>query len=78
MELGNRYVVTKASDDWTFEVGDHIWINPDGSINNLEAQGWIESCDAAEAIAGMEFEIDQKWCDRRRKQLLEELAELDR
>lgn len=77
MEFGKRYVVTKESDGLTFEAGDHIWLNPDGSINNLEAEGWVEACDVAEATKGMEFEIDQKWIDRERRRMLKKLAELD-
>lgn len=77
MEVGIQYLVTKASDDGTFEVGDHISINPDGSINNREAQGWIDACNVAEATKGMGFEIDNGWVERRRAKLLEELSALD-
>ena len=77
MEIGKRYVVTKASDDGTFCVGDHITINKGGSINCREAQGWIDACDVPEAIKGMEVEIDREWVEMRRKKLQEELAELD-
>lgn len=77
MEVGKRYVVTKPSDDGTFEVGDHISMNAGGSINNREAQGWIDACDVAEATKGMEVEIDYQWVDQRKKKLLEELAALD-
>ncbi len=76
MEAGKRYIVTRASDDGTFEVGDHINKNPGGSINCQEAGGWIEACDAEEATRGMECEIDQAWVARRREKLLAELAEL--
>ena len=77
MEVGKRYVVTKASEDGTFEIGDHISMNADGSINNREAQGWIDACDVAEATKGMEVEIDQQWIEQRKKKLLKELAALD-
>ena len=77
MEVGKRYVVTKPSDDGTFEIGDHISMNADGSINDLEAQGWIDSCDVDEATKGMEVEIDKQWVEQRKKKLLEELASLN-
>ena len=77
MEVGKRYVVTKPSDDGTFEIGDHISMNADGSIIDREAQGWIDSCDVDEATKGMEVEIDKQWVEQRKKKLLEELASLN-
>lgn len=71
MEIGRRYVVTKASDDGTFEVGDHVIANDDGSINCIEAGGWIDPADVAEATAGMEVEIDREWLEKKKAKLLE-------
>ena len=77
MVAGRRYIVTKASDDGTFEVGDHISISASGrSINCLEAQGWVEECDVAEATKGMAVEIDRDWIEQRKTKLLDELAKL--
>ena len=76
MLVGKRYIVTKASDDGTFEIGDHVSANVDGSINCREAHGWIDACNVAEASAGMAIEIDQEWIAQRKAKLLEELAEL--
>jgi hypothetical protein len=59
MEEGKVYIVTKASNDKTFRVGDHIHMDIDGSIICRETQGWIEACYVAETTEGMEFEIDQ-------------------
>lgn len=73
---GKMYVVTKPSDDGTFEVGDHISMNEDGSINNREAQGWVDACDVAEATKGLEVEIDKQWIEHRKKKLIAELASL--
>lgn len=39
MEIGKRYEVTKASDDGTFEIGDHVTLHEDGSVLCREAQG---------------------------------------
>ena len=77
MTVGKRYIVTKASNDGTFVVGDHVWTDAYGSINCREAQGWIDSCDVAEASAGIAVEIDQRWIEKRKIKLRDELAELD-
>ena len=77
MAVGKRYIVTKASDDGTFEIGDHVSMNAEGSINCREAQGWIDACNVAEASAGMVVEIDQEWITQRKAKLREELAALD-
>ena len=59
-EIGRWYIVTKASDEGTFEVGDHISINTDGSINCRETRGRVEKCDVPKATAGMIVEIDHE------------------
>lgn len=62
-----RHVVTKASDDGTFDKGDHIIFNEDGSISCIEGRGWLEAEYVAEATKGMESVPDS---------LKEELASL--
>ena len=64
MQIGKRYVVTKASDDGTFEVGDHIWPEADGAIMCKEQCGWIAPERVPESIIGMEVEFDTAWRDR--------------
>ena len=76
MKQGLRYVVTKESDDGTFSVGDHIWMCVNGDVASQEAHGWIDKADIEEATRGMEVEVDSEWAERRRKKLLQELAEL--
>ena len=71
------YVITKASDDGTFTIGDHIVLCKDGAIECKEAQGWIDASEVASASTGMEVSIDQEWIERRKQKLREELAELD-
>ena len=78
MEIGKRYIVTKRSDDGTFEVGDHIWKEQNGDISVREAQGWIDSENVPDATAGMEVDIDADWIAKRRARLAQELAELDK
>lgn len=77
MNVGTRYIVTKASADGEFQPGDHIALNADGSINNREACGWMESCDVAAATRGMEVEIDKQWIERRKQRLLADLVALE-
>lgn len=76
MKQGLRYVVTKESDDGTFGVGDHVWMCANGDIASQEAQGWIDAKDVDEATIGMDVTVDTEWAERRRKRLLQELAEL--
>lgn len=77
MLVGTRYVVTKSSDDKSFLVGDHISRNIDGSIDNREAQGWVDVRDIDEATKRMKVEIDRKWVEQRKAKLLKELSALD-
>lgn len=56
MEFGKRYIVTKASDDKTFQVGDHVHVEEDGAVVCREALGWIIASDVQEAIKGMEVQ----------------------
>ena len=73
VNTGRRYVVIKESNNGTFVVGDHIRFNEDGSISCLEAQGWVDTCDVAEATAGMLVKIDKKWIRLKKRKLLKEL-----
>ena len=42
LKEGTPYIVTKESDDGSFQVGDQITLMVDGSISNLQAEGWLE------------------------------------
>ena len=77
MKIGAWYVVTKGSDDGTFEVGDHISLCVDGAIACKEAQGWIDAKDAADAMRGVEVIVDSEWILTRRSRLLADLAKLE-
>lgn len=72
-----RYVVTKSSNDGTFEVGDHIKLLENGEIACIEAKGWIDKADVPEAIKGMECEIDKVWVDAQKLKLTKQLQELN-
>ena len=78
MEIGKRYVVTKPSDDGTFELGDHIHQYENGDIGCREGMGWIDAFDVSEATKGMEVKIDPDWIERRKKQLMAELDALNK
>lgn len=77
MVVGKRYVVTRASDDGTFVVGDHLTLHVDGTIGCYEAEGWIEQSDVEQAMKGVVVEIDKKWLANRKAMLTEELAALE-
>jgi hypothetical protein len=80
MEPNVKYIVTKASDDTTFKVGDHIKLLSDGAILCIEAKGWIDSSDVATAIEGMEYEVDKEWIEKGRRSaiaILEALGKLE-
>jgi hypothetical protein len=71
MKVGNKYVVTKASDDETLNVGDHVHIYSDGAIGCVDAGGWVSAKDgAAAAMIGCEVEVDRAWLDREFNRLL--------
>lgn len=61
MIVGKRYIITKSSDDGTFELGDHIMMNDDGSICCIEAQGWICESDVGDALKGAEYVVDVRY-----------------
>jgi hypothetical protein len=77
VKIGAWYVVTKPSDDGTFEVGDHISLCSDGAIACKEAQGWIDAEDAEESMRGFEVTLDSEWLDAKRSRLLADLEKLD-
>lgn len=74
---GLWYVVTLSSDDGTLEAGDHIKLNQDGTLTCREARGFIESQDIEKVLVGCQFDIDQSWIERRKKQLSKELENLN-
>jgi hypothetical protein len=65
MKPGMRYIVTKASDDETFQIGDHIRLEPNGAILCIEALGWVDAADVPAAIVGMQYEPDRVWAQRK-------------
>jgi hypothetical protein len=72
-----RHIVTKASNDGTFQVGDHIIFYDNGDIGCLEAQGIIERTEVPEATKGMESALDRKWLEHKRQQLQQQLQNIE-
>ena len=76
MQVGKQYIVTRGSDDGTFEIGDHILLNENGDISCREAGGWLPSEDVEEATKGMKVVIDREWVRERLKKLQEQIDQL--
>jgi hypothetical protein len=72
------YIVTRASKDGTFQVGDHIKLLDDGSILCKDARGWIDACDAEAATEGMDFKIDTEALLKLKDKLLGKIRSLDK
>ena len=60
-----HYIVTKGSADGTLQTGDHISLGEDGTVSCIEAMGWIEKEHVQEAMAGVEYEPDRAWAQRK-------------
>lgn len=77
MKVGKPHIVTKESDDGSFQVGDQITLLEDGSMINRQAEGWLEAEDLADATAGMACEVDSARIQQRKDALLRRLAALE-
>ena len=77
MCVGMRYIVTHASADKEFQVGDRIRLCVDGSIENIEANGWMSAEDVPMATRGMRVRPDADWAAAMRADLERKLATLD-
>ena len=77
MVVGVRYIVTKASADKEFQVGDRVQLLADGSITNHQAAGWMDAEDVPTATRGWKVEIDAAWIEARRSELARQLAALN-
>lgn len=77
MKIGAWYVVTKPSNDGTFEVGDHVMLLSNGDIACKEAQGWVDAKDAEQALSGAEVTIDVEWIAAKKARLLADLEKLE-
>ena len=77
MRVGTPYIVTRESDDGSLVVGDQITLLPDGSLGNLQAEGWLDPDDLLGSVAGAEFDVDRLRIQRRKESLLRLLAALE-
>lgn len=69
-----RYVVTKASDDGTFQIGDHIMLDENGDVYCREAGGWIDAEDVPDATQGMEYTVDERYLLLERSKLVNRIS----
>jgi hypothetical protein len=74
MKAGVRYIVTHASKDRELQVGDHVWLDDDGSIVCREAAGWMSPEDVPAATRRMTVELDTEWYAKRKAHLERQLA----
>lgn len=72
-----RYIVTRASKNKEFIVGDHITVLPGGSIICREAGGFIVKEDVAEATEGWEIEIDKEWAAEEKRRIEQWLKDIE-
>lgn len=76
MRVGIRYMVTHASQDGEFEVGDRVRMLDDGCIANINAGGWMAAEDVPAATRGMQVTLDTEWAAAMRADLERRLAAL--
>ena len=57
----NRYVVTKGSSNGTLSFGDHIIIQPDGSILCTNTRICLTPEEVLEDLVGVEYTFDNEW-----------------
>lgn len=60
MQPNLYYIVTKPSNDGTFELGDQFFIHEDGLIENKTARGFMDLKEFPEVIEGMEYKVDEE------------------
>ena len=76
MRVGVCYIVTRDSTDKEFQCGDRIWLCADGSIDNIDAHGWMSADDLPAATRGMIVAVDLVWLERQRDKLVAQMAYL--
>lgn len=76
MEKNKWYLVTKDSNDTTLQVGDHIYLDNDGTLICREAGGWIKKEHVAESLDGAEIEVDHAEIKRSKATLMAALARM--
>lgn len=76
MRIGVPYIVTHASVDKEFQCGDRICLCADGSIENIDAAGWMDAADVPEATREMTVSVDAERLEKQRAKLAAKLAGL--
>jgi len=76
MRVGVRYRVARGSTGGEFEIGDSVWMEPDGCIMCPAAGGWMPVEDVVEATKGWAIEPDSNWAAAQSEDLKRKLAGL--
>ena len=77
MHVGVRYIVTHGSKHKEFQRGDRIRLRSDGSIDNLDACGWMSAEEVLEATQGMTASVDTEWLNRQCEMLSSQITAYD-
>ena len=72
-----RYIATKRGDDGTIIKGDILRLAKDGSLVNINANGWIDAEDVEEAMRGVEAKVDIDWYQNQRNALRKQIEEIE-
>ena len=68
MKVGVLYVVTKSSDNGSFQKGNHIKLYGDGMINRQEDAMWFDKEETSVATFGMEVTVDIGFLEKQLKE----------
>lgn len=76
MKTGVPYIVTRESDDGSFQIGEKIRRLATGEVVN-DQTWWPSKHNPSRAVIGMECEVDRHRIQQRKEKLLRRLAELE-
>ena len=77
LKPGIRYITTKRGNDGTILKGDILRLAKDGSLVNLNANGWIDKEGIVEAMKGVECKVDIAWYHKHRDALRKQIEEIE-
>ena len=78
MQVGMRYIVTRASEHGEFQIGDRVQMLAEGAILNQQGAAWMAAEDVPMATRGWAIEPDAEWAKARRAALDRKRAEIRR
>lgn len=77
LKQGIRYVITRGTKDNTLITGDRVVLGADGTLNNMNAGGWIAQEDVDKSIKEAEFKVDVEHYRKLRQATLKQLSRID-